>query len=750
MSRRRGVPALSTQPRGRRLIAGAGRYVRHLMTKDAGAGIWLGLAFSAYLLLEWLGIAVVGGPGGLERSAVFFLVEALAVSSALYALAGRPRRGSSWWGLPQVAIAATAVWLLFIGSAGLLAPVIGYSWVYLLVDLALQLLFGLVLFPLLILLPVALVAAPAAAGQTWLHLYAGLGWPKRLLWLLEFAVLTTVWPLLQSPIEDLALAVIPVAAWAALAVAAVNAAGWAVVGGRLVVSMRDAALAGTDLVASWPTGPGVPLRRRGYAVVAGVLVVGFLAVGPSLQERAVLSDSLSDLQASAVSGSIGLGQTSLQEGTQTLAEAYAAAGVAAAAEGHEGQGRQNLASALWWAPQDQVVARLRAWLDAMDVLHQRADLRVAVTALQEIDDPAGVDQAEGLVASQTHQGARGLFFAALAHDANVELLMPESGAANVPWVEPAEASTAKALIQGQRESYGQTLGTLEVQREYGATEATAAVIEDLMEGAAQPQLVPDFEQDYAVAAADLHLLNPQDAAVRLQLAFERAQTGLERSQAAAGLMYVSLDADVDAPPPVMRWISQHGDPTSRIAYGTLLLGRHEDGQALSQLDAALRLGPSSAVRSRAQTMIALLDYTTQRYQKARAVARLALADRDSRYRAMAEAVEGNSTLALASPASQVLGKAELEAAVHTNPYAFMTWYALRQIAIRQGDLAAAVQDDRSALVAYELVASQGLGSYAFVVNGGTGNLYSFAGGQELDTLTNDLTSDVAALHRGGS
>jgi tetratricopeptide (TPR) repeat protein len=326
--------------------------------------------------------------------------------------------------------------------------------------------------------------------------------------------------------------------------------------------------------------------------------------------------------------------------------------------------------------------------------------------------------------------------------------MPDSAPSSIPFTQDAVTSAATLLTERQRESFAQTAEVMDQHNELGATLAFDTTLQGLMGGSPGPTMVPAFYQDYAAADASVHLLDPDTAHTRLVAAFSVATDDSQRALAAASLMYVAVGRGIpDDSRPVVQWIIGHDDSASRLAYATALVsivGDHDAARA--QLERVVAEKPDTSTLSRAEAMLAMLDYVSQHYQAAITTAKSALALNVSGTRALAEAVEGNSTIGLAQSKNQTLAESELRASVRDNPYSFMTWYALARLDQSRNDMAAAAQDDRQALVSYELVASAGAGTYAYVVNPSNGQFYTFANDGNLDLLTAALARDVERLH----
>ncbi len=730
----------------------ARQYLTNLVGRDLRAGIWVGLAFSTTIGLQWIGIALTGSSGGLLRNGLLLLAEAIAVCAAVYALCGQPQRRADWWGLPLFAICAVVVWLLFVGTSTLIVPVLPYHPLYTLVYGVLQLLFSLLLFPLLLLLPGASVTAPRATTRRLLGLYAALWWKGLLLWLLEIVVLTTAWSLLQVPLQDLVVAWVPFPALAALLVGAVNAVGWAIVVGRLGPRLRElsARREPAATAAAAAPAPALGVLRGVSAALAAAFAVAFLAGISSLQARAFLQSTLTELEVSTIGGALNHPDDALVAGSASLAEAYATQSVIAADRGDQRSSVQLIAAAQWWSPQDPIVERARAWLDVGLGGARRGDILPAASALASVGDTAGASQVQGLVAAHGGRPSRDLFFDALARDQAVEVYMPDNGPDRIAFTQDAMTSAATLLAERQRESFAQTAEVLDQHAELGATLAFDTTLRGLMAGSPGPKIVPSFYQDYASADASAHLLDPTTAHTRLLAAFNVATDDSQRSLAASSLMYVTVGRGIpDDSAPVVQWITAHDDSASRLGYATALLSVVGDRDtARAQLERVIAEKPDASTLSRADATLALLDYVSQDYQDAINNAKSALALNVSASRALAEAVEGNSTIGLAQAKDRPLAEAELRAAVRDNPYSFMTWYALARLDVARNDVAAAAQDDRKALVSYELVASAGVSTYAYVVNPADGHFYSFANNNQLDAITAALANDVQTLQRG--
>lgn len=756
---RRGKPASPS----RAWLADLPWRARAALVTAARHGLLVGVAFNAAYLLSWLSIALTGSPGETGLVMLGLVVQyvglALAVASAMQG--GRP----DWRRLPLPALILLVNGVLLASLADVFAHVGGLHPAFAVAEAAALLLVGLVWLPLVLLVPAA-CAERSGFGQVlgrWLSGFRRIAPLARGRWLLEFIVLVGAWEAVQPAAGRVLAAVIPYPGLSSLAIGVVGILGWAVVAGRLLPTLAAAAASpGPAQPAGRRAVPGRLAERMPWPQVAavGALGLGSLAAllsSPNLPLVVLLRAAVAQDQAGLVAGPIGQELRTLGFATAGIGDVEAATAVVAATDGDRSGADDQMAQAVWWAPQSSEVERARAWLEACS--ERGRGLGTQVVALDGIGDFAGAEQAQGLWAERSGQPSRQHLFAALELDPTVSLLMPDGVPAPAVTGTSGERRALAGLLQDERELAGSAVAWSVQHGSFTQAVALDDIAEGFYRDAPGPRMQPTFHHLVALAAAYAHLGEADLAVGALRTAFDQAPTTGDRQDVAAAALLAAVPSQenglgrfgagpIRPDDEIVQFVGDRGSASDHLALGLFYLSGSKPAQAADQFQQALASSPDRVTRARALAALALHDYIAGDYASAAGEARQSLDLRVPDTRAAAESVLGNSTLAAGFPASSPTAEADLRRSLAANPDAFMLWWTLARLEARRHDYRDALQDDVRALSAYQLVSSAGLGAYEGVVNPTSGIRYRF--GSSMPTFVQSVDDDVRALQAQGS
>ncbi|HET9060915.1 MAG TPA: hypothetical protein VFN61_13420 [Acidimicrobiales bacterium] len=747
-ARRLATTAASLGAAGVRAVPGAFR-----------RGVFVGLATSAAYLLQWLTIGATGAPGGIVWGACTVAVQGIVLSLAVYHLcvvpssaapnAAASARFAQWRALPEVAFGVIVLVLaqeIVAQSLSSLFAVDPFAWLgYILWLLA----FALFFWPWVILWGgcrtwprTGLTAQPAPGAVQVLRTRArALGWKARWSWALEASVLVGLWQLLRPAISWALRTLFPFPALSSLLQAFAFAAGWAVIAGRLLPRLVDTSKPSPPVAVTAADGssggsdydtPAVgddrpasrPLLVGG--VLALVVVLAFVGLSPNLPQLAVTREIVTSTTVSRLASGDAEGLFAIRQGSAALGDTFALQAIVSAADHRPPASSADVAEAVWWAPQSVTAERVAAWLAATSVTPGGPAQPVLV--LGDLGDIAGARQAIAIWYDRHGRSDRSDFFDALQRDPTIELAMPCSSPGAGFTGTSTQTDLARRLLATDQVTLAQVVFDAAQRHAYVEAVADERTIEGLYAGAPAPAgksapLSPTERQEEAAGGAMALSGDQGDAVAEITAAFTEAATLTPKDRVAAKdrlaadfLYMTALHGAGSSGTDLVAWAQAHGDSEDHLALGMSDFLQGNRPAALSQFAFANRNGSGKTARSQAWVATAELDYLNGQYPQALAATRRALALGVPATVPAAQAVAGNSILAIGAKGSVAAAEVHLRQSVQAYPYAFMIWYTLGQLEYGQGLYHQAALDDVKAMTSYELDVRAGIGRFAGVVN----------------------------------
>ena len=736
-----------TATRADRLVVGAARELPGALR----AGALVGAATSVAYVIDWLTIALTGGPGGIVWSAFASVLQAIALAAALYRLAARPASAAGWQALPELLVVLVVLLLAeqgaALGTSSFIAETPFAYGGYLLWLLA----FGLFFWPWLLLWPGACRPASEGSFAALRSRLRVLGWRSRWLWLLEAVVILGVWQVLRPALSWVLREIVPFPALSSLLQAAAFALGWAAVAGRLVPKLLSLAgalpdpgrstappaapangaagnsgaggsgavggdgLGGSGADGGDGLGGGVPRRGLIGGVIVGLLLALFLLLSPNLpQVPLVQVITIVDGQARLASLEAE-GLFAMRQGAAAIGDTFAMKAVLSSADGRQLVAGSDIADAAWWAPQSDEVERIRAWLAATS--GPGTGLAESLFVLQDLGDHAGVDQARALWATRRGGSDRTDFFDALQRDPSIELAMPGSSAGSGVTGTRTQLDVSSRLMTVDRTILGDAVVDAGNRHAFVESVADEHIIEALYADAPTPSELPTVTELESAAGAMALSGDEGDAITEFLTAFNQSHDPATKDRLASEVLYLAaLHNPGSADAAVVAWVTKRGDAPDAMALGMAEFLQGQRPAALSEFELVARLHPDATTEAQALAATGEMDYLAGDDAAAVAAADRALALGVPSVVPAAQAVAGDAILATRTASSVTEAEARLEKAAGAYPYSFMVWYTLGQLADGQSQFRQAALDDLKALTAYELDVRAGIGRLDGVVN----------------------------------